>query len=171
MFDDPFLLHCSQTPIVAFNTSIWFDDPFLLHCSQTLRWSCSCRTSLMILFFYTALKLLQCFQCYCGCLMILFFYTALKLVPVVAVDVPSLMILFFYTALKHFNRIEELFREFDDPFLLHCSQTPLRCSRRPAVFDDPFLLHCSQTGLTLIALRLSLMILFFYTALKPECLL
>ncbi len=34
-FDDPFLLHCSQTTLPDFNSVTLFDDPFLLHCSQT----------------------------------------------------------------------------------------------------------------------------------------
>ena len=143
-----------------------FDDPFLLHCSQTLDSRRIQRIGLMILFFYTALKL--CFWVWCANhgLMILFFYTALKPYLVLVFVVLCLMILFFYTALKQndtefmekmvwwsfsFTLLSNqsplylIIDEFDDPFLLHCSQTTSMTCNGNSKFDDPFLLHCSQT--------------------------
>jgi len=77
-FDDPFLLHCSQTLCCPIHDSCQFDDPFLLHCSQTPDLCFRDEKSLMILFFYTALKLdFNSDEPTVG-LMILFFYTALK---------------------------------------------------------------------------------------------
>ena len=125
-FDDPFLLHCSQTSPSRSGRRRRFDDPFLLHCSQTHYLRGCGRSCLMILFFYTALKrlslylftifqfddpfLLHCSQTSSNpaslerCLMILFFYTALKPSRLWIPLSPSLMILFFYTALKRHPR-------------------------------------------------------------------
>ena len=76
------------------------------------------------------------------------------------------MILFFYTALKLVKPNIEEIKKFDDPFLLHCSQTVLVSNNLRHGFDDPFLLHCSQTTRVGKYGGMSLMILFFYTALK-----
>ena len=58
----------------------------------------------------------------------------------------------------------EIKTKFDDPFLLHCSQTGLLLLYCIASFDDPFLLHCSQTGEVGGMRQRSLMILFICTA-------
>ena len=77
-----------------------FDDPFLLHCSQTCPIRYTRSSSLMILFFYTALKPGYIRGYHLERLMILFFYTALKLAQLNSNIIAGLMILFFYTALK-----------------------------------------------------------------------
>ena len=100
MFDDPFLLHCSQTFPKPSTVKKGFDDPFLLHCSQTIALRTSAAFCLMILFFYTALKHYDPDGKWAASLMILFFYTALKPTRTNAVEWSCLMILFFYTALK-----------------------------------------------------------------------
>ena len=64
-----------ETPNIAF---MMFDDPFLLHCSQTAPSALIVSAGLMILFFYTALKQARRDSSHARSLMILFFYTALK---------------------------------------------------------------------------------------------
>ncbi len=97
--------------------------------------------------------------------MILFFYTALKLVSNSCPNKSRLMILFFYTALKlmaSFMDSETVWWSFS--FTLLSNGFSQKKSKKP--FDDPFLLHCSQTPKSKHSFSVSLMILFFYTALK-----
>ncbi len=143
-FDDPFLLHCSQTTKWTYQRRRQFDDPFLLHCSQT-QWGCvSNLICLMILFFYTALKPKERVQNDSFGLMILFFYTALKLVASQN-WYGAVWWSFSFTLLSNSTIAGMSWGMFDDPFLLHCSQTPVLTQATPVEFDDPFLLHCSQT--------------------------
>ena len=144
-----------------------FDDPFLLHCSQTTLPNFPFNNCLMILFFYTALK--RSFLCrwHSECLMILFFYTALKLWTVDSSELKCLMILFFYTALKpsaHLVFWVKVWWSFS--FTLLSNDEAQEYTN--AQFDDPFLLHCSQTIGCQVRHTQCLMILFFYTALKPD---
>ena len=142
---------------------------------------------LMILFFYTALKLQRSIVPCLDSLMILFFYTALKLCTSSGLDVcvwwsfsftllsnthpcqlfwPVVWWSFSFTLLSNPVHRPAPHIWFDDPFLLHCSQTKATVHSVAVLFDDPFLLHCSQTNLALLILLRCLMILFFYTALK-----
>ena len=122
MFDDPFLLHCSQTKIgkgglsnglmilffyTALKHRVYNAEDFVVWWSFSFTLLSNIRDddsnnvgSLMILFFYTALKRLRDVHRRESGLMILFFYTALKLPPKEFQKNFCLMILFFYTALK-----------------------------------------------------------------------
>ncbi len=99
-----------------------FDDPFLLHCSQTACIACWISRGLMILFFYTALKQ----------------RTGLR-------DAFRVWWSFSFTLLSNKDKHSSFSGRFDDPFLLHCSQTQREALWPYSRFDDPFLLHCSQT--------------------------
>ena len=96
-----------------------FDDPFLLHCSQTNREVFPLYGRLMILFFYTALKHYTTNPELQKGLMILFFYTAIKH--------RGYNYLFFFnsSAISTNGKIkmQRIINICLPPILLHCSQT------------------------------------------------
>ena len=166
-FDDPFLLHCSQTEPAWVMQTLLFDDPFLLHCSQTEIMLDVTITGLMILFFYTALKLRASTEWTVA----VWWSFSFTLLSNTALCVGLLDLVWWSFSFTLLSNAELLWRPNADvwwSFSFTLLSNSGRRQRERLSFDDPFLLHCSQTLRNTTKSTTSLMILFFYTALKQS---
>ena len=132
---------------------------------KPIEWWCSWLKRLMILFFYTALKH-SSVSLTMSCVWWSFSFTLLSNEGYGSFGGGSVWWSFSFTLLSNAYTNQNIgglvWWSFSFTLLSNIGE----CHIVRTQFDDPFLLHCSQTVHNVDSANLRLMILFFYTALK-----